>query len=169
MHLHLLHLIRVQLLLDPLRERGRQATPRRGLAAPIVRRRRERIVHAQVRRKAQLFRRGRRRAVRDRRGRGQRRAQRWRGRVAVAEQGRLFRRGRARVFRVRGLDRRVRRLWLEREGGQEGRRCLVGRGVSAGRVRAVPVQPVDVVRVGRGQVGERACLRGGFRQGVVRV
>ena len=36
MYLHFLHLERVQLLLDPLSECGREPAPRRGLAAAVI-------------------------------------------------------------------------------------------------------------------------------------
>lgn len=65
MHLHLLHLIRVELLLDALRQRGRQVITRRRLAPAIVHVRAERIIHAQIRRERDaLASRGRRLAPR---------------------------------------------------------------------------------------------------------
>lgn len=89
-HLHLLHFIRVELLLDALRERGRQAAPCRGLAASIVHRRRERVVDGQVRRKREALRRRGRGALRERGRSGrERRGEGGGGRVGVAEEALL--------------------------------------------------------------------------------
>lgn len=74
-HFHLLHLIRIQLFLNPLSQRRSETTPRRRFTSPIVDSRRESIVHRQVVRKDEPFRCRRRgctmRECRCRRGRRQ--------------------------------------------------------------------------------------------------
>lgn len=55
MHLHLLHFIRIKLLLDPLRQRRREAVTRSGLAAAVIHVWGERVIYGEVRSKGETL------------------------------------------------------------------------------------------------------------------
>lgn len=62
-HLHFLHLVRIELFLYALRQRGGQTTPRRRLASPIVDRGGESVIYGQVGREGEPLRGSRRRTL----------------------------------------------------------------------------------------------------------
>ncbi|ELU39222.1 hypothetical protein AG1IA_06754 [Rhizoctonia solani AG-1 IA] len=156
--LHFLHLVRIQLFLDPLRKGRRQTVAGSRLAPPVIGARGKSVVHGQIGRKresssargggAPL---GHGRGVADRGQDGCRRVQ---GRVGVGE--------RTLVGRDLVLGERERRGGKFSKIGAKGGLDRLVRGARA-------VQAVDVVGVGRGDAGQGARLgaRVGFRVGAL--